>query len=118
MSSGGRPPGPLKMYTVECIFPTEPGRYRQAVVNVDERVARRSVSALKVMHYALQVKISFHKPTTSRALLGSCLAAQWDRFGNVTYRDLGEFSQYIPEWVTGDAPLVEEKTHEFTMAGS
>jgi hypothetical protein len=115
---GGRPLGPFKRYTVEFVWPSEPGRYREAVVGVDEQTARRSVDALRGMHYALQVKISFSRGTTSRTFLRSCVVAQWDRLGNVTFRDTGEYSEFIPSWVTRYEKLPKEKADDYALVGS
>lgn len=115
--AGGRPAGPLKIYTVEFVWPSSPGRYREAVVSVDEKTARRSATALHSMHCAFQVRITFTR--ANREYLYTCVAAQWNRIGNVTYQDSGEFSQYIPGWVTGKEPLAEEAKNDHTvLAGS
>lgn len=115
---GGRPPGPLRRYSVEFVWPTDPSRYREAVIDEDEETARTSAGVLLSMNFAFQVRMRFLSASGDRTCLGHCTAAQWDRLGHVTYVDQGEFAQYIPGWVTGREPLVKEKRNEPAPVGS
>lgn len=109
---GGRPPGPLRNYTISGAWPSSPGRFRATVLSVDEKTARDSVSALARMHCSVRIEMSFHKADRARALLGQCLAAQWNQDGSIATRHTGEYAEHIPAWVTGQEPVDKEKTSE------
>lgn len=115
---GGRPPGPLRSYTVSCAWPTSPTRFRVTVAGVDEKTARDSVCALLRMHFSTQVDMAFYSPGRSNEYLGSCMAARWDGSGRVTGQHAGRFQEYIPAWVSGQEPVEREKIGEPELCGS
>lgn len=110
MMPGGRPPGPLRSYTVSCVWPADPRqRFRVTVGNVDEKTARESVTALLKMHFPVRVEMFFRAPTRSGEPLGSIVAAQWDRKGCVSGQHKGQFREYIPSWLVDRMPTEEEE---------
>ena len=116
---GGRPPGPLRRYDVEFVAPADPSqRYQGAVRDANEETARTSVTGLRDLRFAFQVKMRFLSAASDQKLVGGCLAAEWDRLGRVTFQHAGEFKDYIPGWVTGREPLVKEKQDEPVSTGS
>lgn len=114
----GRPPGPIRKYTVSCAWPTHPKRFRVTVDSTDEATARESVAALLRMHFSVQIVMAFFKANRTNECLGRCTAARWDQSGNVTDQHLGEFHEYIPGWITGREPVEREKPSEPVLAGS
>lgn len=113
-----RPPVLIKSYTVECVWPYAPGRYRETVSCVPERVAHSSARALRSMNYAFRVKVAFFLATPDRPMIGEIVAAQWDRQGNMKHRHGGHVTirinpgrqrvmEKMPEWLTNDYCLQE-----------
>lgn len=95
----GRPPGPIRKYTVEQIWPNSPGRWRSCVSLADERMARRSATAVLRFRYAMRLKIDFLKPGTENHIVDRIVAAEWDRQGNIIHSYSGPMLEFVPEWV-------------------
>lgn len=108
----GRPPGPIRKYTIVCEWPTLPGRWWSAVREVDEKTARRSATMLLRMHHGFRVSITFREANKQRNLLGEYAVAQWAKDGSVQVLHPGEMAQYMPPWTLGAEPLEREKADE------
>lgn len=105
-----RSPGPLRKYTITFIWPSCPGSWREAVVLVDEKTARASFEALRRMHYAVRVAVTFQKPNTLKTFIATYPTGEWDRVGRVVYRHEGERAEFMPAWCLGlDDKKVEKK---------
>lgn len=103
-----RPAGPLRKYSVQCIWPTVPGKWRSAVEDADEVTARNSTLALKRMHYPVRVSITFLTPNKARQILSTHLACEWDRCGRILVRYSGAKTKDMPEWALGREDLVRK----------
>lgn len=108
---------PLVRYTVEFVWPNSPDRFRPAVVNVAEHVARRSVGALHRMRFRTRVTCKFVTADADELFLGTCMPAEWDPWGHVTEGDPGRFEKWIPGWALGRDPLEREKPDEPVPVG-
>lgn len=113
-----RRPVLMRTYAVECVWPCDPHRYREAVRGVPEETARNSARALLDMHYAFRVKVLFFLATPERNPVGEVVAAQWDREGRMIYTHQGEFKGKFPEWLTRGSCLSSEVFNESVSAGS
>lgn len=113
-----RRPVLMRTYAVECIWPFDPSRYREAVRGVPEETARNSAKALMGMRYAFRVKVLFFLATPERTPVGEVVAAQWDRKGNMIYTHRGKFQGKFPEWLTHNSSLALEVFSESIPAGS
>jgi hypothetical protein len=112
MTKSGRPPGPIRKYTVEFVWPSDhrtrkgmESPWREAVRGVDEQTARKSATALRDMKCQFRVRMAFVKPGNEQRVIGECTASEWSRIGQVTYRHEGDMTDLIPGWVTGAESL-------------
>ena len=104
-----RPSGPLRRYSVYCVWPVHPGQWRLTVDMVDGPTARESAAALRRMGYPVRVVTVLLKATASRTLVARFLAIEWDRYGRVVYRHTGEYVECVAPWALGEEPLEREK---------
>lgn len=112
MTAGGRPKGPLRKYTIECMWPSNLGSWRTTVAEVDEKTARRSAAALKRMRHPFRVKLTLISPNKKRTPLGSHLISRWNRQGEIVEIHEGGMRFYMPSWALGEEPLEKEKTDD------
>jgi hypothetical protein len=110
-----RPPGPIRKYTVYCVWPSNPGHWRTAVDMVDERTARESALTLRRMHYELMVEVILLRPTAARNLIARFTAGQWDRYGKLVYRYQGDHVEHVAGWSIGTEPMEREKADDGTV---
>lgn len=109
---------PLVRYTVEFVWPTTPDRFRPAVTNVAERVARRSVGALLRMGFRTRLTLSFYAVDgENEQFLATQTTAQWDAVGRASEGDPGRYERWIPAWALGRDP-VERGSDERVPVGS
>lgn len=104
-----RPSGPLRRYSVYCVWPVHPGQWRLTVDMIDGPTARESAAALRRMNYPVRVVTILLRPTVARTLEARFLAAEWDRYGRGVYRYDGEYAKYVAPWALGEEPLEKEK---------
>jgi hypothetical protein len=98
----GRPPGHIRKYTVENMWPAAPGRWRTCVEDADEPTARRSVKTLWKIGHACRIKITFVRPNRDRDVVERIMASEWDQRGRCVLSYDGERRSCVPGWALGD----------------
>lgn len=104
-----RPSGPLRRYSVYCVWPISPGKWRLTVDMVDGPTARESATALRRMNYPVRVVVTLLRPNVARDLEARFPSVEWDRYGRVVYRHSGKNAEYVAPWALGEESLEKEK---------